>query len=85
MGSLFPDLSDDDDVPKNFQELWNSLAGRNKLKYEYLRPHQLTILETLSAKVQNSKEKDYAISLPTDTGKTLIGLLLLYYLMLQKN
>ena len=85
MDSIFPDLPNDDDVPKNFQELWNSLAGRNKQKYEYLRAHQLKILEELSEKMKNSKIKDYAISLPTGTGKTLIGLLLLRYLMLREK
>lgn len=85
MGSVFPDLSSDDDVPANFQELWNSLAGRNKQKYEYLRAHQLKILDELSKKMDNTTIKDYAISLPTGTGKTLVGLLLLRYLMLREK
>lgn len=84
MVSIFPDLSSDDDVPKNFQELWNSLAGRNKNKYEYLRAHQIKILDELSKKMDNTT-KDYAISLPTGTGKTLVGLLLLRYLMLTEK
>lgn len=86
MSSIFPDISSEDDVPKTFQELWNSLAGRDKQKYEYLRAHQLKILETLQEKMQNSsKECDYAISLPTGTGKTVVGLLLSYFLMLREK
>ena len=81
MKSIFPELPDDDDIPNTFQELWNSLAGRNKQRYEYFRGHQLKILEMLDEKIHKSGNKDYAISLPTGTGKTLVGLLLSYYLM----
>lgn len=81
MNSIFPEVPNEDDVPKSFQELWNGLEGRNKQKYEYLRGHQLKILEKLDEKMRNSANKDYAISLPTGTGKTVVGLLLLYYLM----
>ena len=81
MKSIFPELPDGDDVPNTFQELWNSLVGRNKQRYEYFRGHQLKILEMLYERIHQSDKKDYAISLPTGTGKTLIGLLLSYYLM----
>ena len=79
MKSIFPELPDGDDVPNTFQELWNSLVGRNKQRYEYFRGHQLKILEMLYERIHQSDKKDYAISLPTGTGKTLIGLLLSYY------
>lgn len=85
MVSIFPGVANEDSVPESFQELWNSLASRNKQKYEYLRAHQLKILETLYERIMTSKRKDYAISLPTGTGKTVVGLLLLHYLMLKRK
>ena len=78
MSPIFPVMSDEDDAPKTFQELWNSL-NRNKKKYEYPRGHQLKILETLYEEMKNAENKDFAISLPTGTGKTVVGLLLSYY------
>lgn len=85
MGSIFPDLPSDDNIPKTFDELWNSLASRDKQKYEYLRAHQSKILEELQKKIENSPKTDYAISLPTGTGKTLVGLMMSYYLMLREK
>lgn len=84
MGSIFPKTPNEDDVPKTFQELWNSL-NRNKKKYEYPRGHQLKILEKLYEEMQNAKDKDFAISLPTGTGKTVVGLLLSYYIILKEK
>lgn len=85
MGSIFPDVPDEDDVAESFEELWRSLADRDREKYEYLRGHQLKILETLAKKLEDSSEKDFAISLPTGTGKTVIGLLLSYYLIRKEH
>ena len=84
MSAIFPGIPDEDDAPKSFQELWNSL-DRNKKKYEYPRWHQLKILENLYDEMQNNEERDFAISLPTGTGKTVIGLLLSYYVILKER
>lgn len=80
MNSIFPEIHDEDDAPKSFPELWNSL-GRDKKKYEYLRVHQLKILEEVYINMQESDVKDIAISLPTGTGKTAVALLLAFYFM----
>lgn len=85
MAPLFPDISDDSDKPKTYQALWNSLERPNKLKFEYPRGHQLKLLERIEDEFRNVSEKDFALSLPTGTGKTLIGLLLAYFTMLTKN
>ncbi len=82
--SLFPEFSEDENKPKTFQELWNTL-DRNKVKFEYTRGHQLKLLEAVYQEFEAGKCKDLALSLPTGTGKTVIGLMLAYFTMLNKG
>lgn len=82
--SIFPNLPSENDEPKSFQELWNTL-DRNKEKFEYLFGHQLKILESIYDAFGNASQKDFALCLPTGTGKTTIGLLLAYFTMLSKG
>lgn len=85
MAPLFPGISDDDDKPKTYQSLWNSLERPNKAKFEYPRGHQLKLLERIEEEFRSVSGNDFALSLPTGTGKTVIGLLLAYFTMLTKS
>ncbi len=84
MTSIFPRIPEENDAPKSFLELWNSL-NRDKKKYEYPRWHQLDVLVKLYKEMQKNEVKDFAISLPTGTGKTVVGLLLSYYSVLREK
>ncbi len=85
MTSLFPDISGDEGKPKTYQALWNALGRPNKVKFEYPRGHQLKLLEAIEKEFSNTSIHDIALSLPTGTGKTVIGLLFAYFTLLTKE
>lgn len=82
--SLFPEFPEDENKPKTFQELWNTL-DRNKTKFEFTRGHQTKLLEEIYQEFKKGNSKDFALSLPTGTGKTVIGLMLAYFTMLNEG
>ncbi len=77
-------MPSDEDIPKSFESLWNVL-DRDKRKYEYPYGHQSKILEHITKEMRSKATRDFAISLPTGTGKTAVGLLLAYLTMLQEK